>query len=81
MGAVSILLGPVGRIGGVILLLAVAGFYLDHRAYRRGFDTAMSAVAAQNARAADVARRAIGDVDTCFDQGGRWNVETGTCDL
>lgn len=78
--ALKFLLGPaLPYLLGAVAIIG-AYWYVDHRAYWRGFDAALTSVTKQNAKAAAVAEGVRRDVDACFDSGGVWNVATGSCD-
>lgn len=65
---------------GVLAVIIIGGLMLKRSIYEQGWNDAMTAVAAQNAVAAQVAEEVQTTVDQCFDQGGTWNVTTGNCD-
>ena len=70
-----------------LLVLGVVGsLYAGYRVWRHsiwveGRDAALVAVARQNQRAAEAATRVRTSTDRCFDEGGSWDVVTGTCQL
>jgi hypothetical protein len=68
-------------IGAAVAVSLATGFYFHWRHEQRmvGWNNALAAVAAQNARAREAAEEVTGDVNQCFDAGGSWDVSTGKC--
>lgn len=81
---IAFLLGSVGRwvIGAGLAALVVGGGFLWVKTHYEdiGYQKALAAVAAQDQRAIDAAGKARTTVTMCFDSGGTWNVENGTCE-
>lgn len=75
-------------LGAAILAAAPTGFaaykvgyWVGHRAgVKAGGDAVVVQVEKQNAKAGEAARRVKGAVDACYDRGGEWRQEDGTCD-
>lgn len=74
-------------IGGMVaaLPLTTAGYYGGkfvgwHSGYDAGKAAIVETVNKRNAAAAQVARGAREDIDRCYNGGGEWMVETGTCE-
>lgn len=67
---------------GFGLLLATVGiswYAFKTKYYDKGWNDAIHAVAAKNAKAVKDADNARKEVETCFDTGGNWDVESGSC--
>ena len=79
MPFIGFLLGPIGRY--LLIAAAVGGTFLYGRQHyiNIGYAKAMHAIAAQDQKAVEASKEAKGNVDACFDSGGFWDIEAGTC--
>jgi hypothetical protein len=51
----------------------------EYRVYRRGYDAAIAAIAAQDERAINAAKQGRDRYRTCVESGGVWDVTRGSC--
>ena len=66
--------------GGVLLVVLTAGFFaLRYHYIQVGQERQAAAIAAKDNAAIAIADKAKRKVQDCFDRGGEWNVEDGTC--
>lgn len=76
--------GKIGAslIGSGLIALLLGGGFLWLRSHYIGVgeQRAYAAVAAKDAKAIAKAEKARGTVQQCFDRGGAWNVEDGSCE-
>ncbi len=68
----------LGIVAGAIAAI-VAAWWVYDTIYDRGYAAALAAVRAQNERAEITADEAVDGVSVCFDKGGEWKIETGSC--
>lgn len=54
--------------------------YATTTAYKAGYSAAITAIEKHSAKLGHVGSGAWKDVKTCFENGGEWNTERGTCD-
>ena len=77
------LLSPLARylFGAIALIAAAVGAYTYMRVhyYNEGYASALHAIAAQDQRAIDAAKKARETVAACRNGGGTWNVDGGVC--
>lgn len=80
----GLLTGTVGRwlIGGAIIVAVGGGGFLWVKVHYEnvGYQKALAAVAAKDAKAVERAKQVQQEVDRCFDDGHTWNVENGACE-
>lgn len=74
-------------VGGLVAGLPAAGLaykaghWIGHRAgVKDGSAAVVASVETQNREAGEAARRVKTTVDACYDAGGTWRQESGTCD-
>lgn len=65
-------------IGGIILALFALGKYNSYQ-QRIGFDKAVEAISKENKIAEKAAEKVKRNVDQCYDDGGEWDVKSGSC--
>jgi uncharacterized membrane protein YdbT with pleckstrin-like domain len=64
----------------VVVIVAAAVWQGYSLVWRRGWNSAMTTISKVNEAAALIARETQTTVDGCWDNGGEWNVSTGSCD-
>lgn len=72
----------IWRIGIVVAaVVAFAGAYTvwHHKVYQSGYDAAIAAVARADQDAINRVKGGIRDLVICRQQGGTWDVVSGTC--
>lgn len=76
------------RLGiyAAIAVVALGSLYTGYRVWRHqiwveGRDAALEEVSEVNQQARQAAQRVKRTIDQCFDEGGGWDVVTGTCTL
>lgn len=65
--------------GLVLATVGISWYAFKTKYYDKGWNDAIHAVAAKNAKAVKDADNARKDVETCFDSGGSWDLYTNSC--
>jgi hypothetical protein len=72
-------LAQLAIIGGIVIAIlgAYAGWH--YTIYKRGYDKAITDIAAENKEAVDAANKARIRVRECYASGGSWDQSGGMC--
>lgn len=68
-----------GTLVAIVTVLGAGAYWLWDSGYKAGAREILSTVEKMNHEAADAARTVRGDVDTCWDREGVWDVASGSC--